>query len=221
MTAVGAKQKHAESVEAGMTEGKGDRVLIRLFGELRPYGISILATFLLLLASTPLTLLAPVPIKIVVDSVLGSKPLPGYLTVVVPGLAAFSQGSLVVFAISILLGITLLASFQSLLAAWATNKLGNRITVDMRARLFRTLQRLSIAYHDARGTADSSYSVQYDAPSVQWFTINDLLPIGTALLTLAGMVIVTAYIDRELAIIATIVTPLILLITVVYRRRLR
>src|SRR2546426_3617463 len=221
MTVVGAKPKHVESVEAGMTEEKGEGVLIRLLGELRPYRLSILATFLLQLSSTPLTLLAPVPIKIVVDSVLGSKPLPGYLTAVVPGLSTFSQGSLVVFAILMLLAVALLASLQSLLVAWATNKLGNRITVDMRARLFRSLQRLSIAYHDARGTADSNYSVQYDAPSVQSFAMNDSLPIASASLTLAGMITVTTYLDSQLAVIAVLVAPLLVLITVVYRRRIR
>ena len=221
MTAVSAEQKHAESVEAGMTEEKGERVFIRLLGELRPYRLSILTTFLLQLSSTPLTLLAPVPIKIVVDSVLGSKPLPGYLTAVVPGLSTFSQGSLVVFAILMLLAVALLASLQSLLVAWATNKLGNRITVDMRARLFRSLQRLSIAYHDARGTADSNYSVQYDAPSVQSFAMNDSLPIASASLTLAGMITVTTYLDSQLAVIAVLVAPLLVLITVVYRRRIR
>ncbi|OLE18268.1 MAG: xenobiotic-transporting ATPase, partial [Cyanobacteria bacterium 13_1_40CM_2_61_4] len=120
-----------------------------------------------------------------------------------------------------LLAVALLASLQSLLVAWATNKLGNRITVDMRARLFRSLQRLSIAYHDARGTADSNYSVQYDAPSVQSFAMNDSLPIASASLTLAGMITVTTYLDSQLAVIAVLVAPLLVLITVVYRRRIR
>ena len=41
--------------------------------------------FLLSLLSTPLALLAPLPLKIVVDSVIGSEPLPGFLLTLLPG----------------------------------------------------------------------------------------------------------------------------------------
>jgi hypothetical protein len=55
-----------------------DRALIgRLFRELRPWSLHIGAIFGMSLLATPLALLMPVPLKIVVDSVLGPHPLPG------------------------------------------------------------------------------------------------------------------------------------------------
>src|SRR5438445_6897001 len=218
------RQKKSEvgQIESGRAEAKRERgVLRRLLGELRPYTLSVIGVFFVLLSATPLTLLTPVPLKIIVDSVLGTQPLPSYLKAVFPWLSGLSASLLVVFAISMLLVLTLLTNFQLLLVVWSTTKLGNRMTLNMRARLFRAMQRLSIAYHDRRGTAYSSHRVQYDAPSVDRFTTGDLLPISGAVVTLAGMVVVTAYLDWELAVIAALVTPVLLSITMVYRRRMR
>src|SRR5438445_614727 len=182
------RQKKSEvgQIESGRAEAKRERgVLRRLLGELRPYTLSVVGVFFVLLSATPLTLLTPVPLKIIVDSVLGTQPLPSYLKAVFPWLSGLSASLLVVFAISMLLVLTLLTNFQLLLVVWSTTKLGNRMTLNMRARLFRAMQRLSIAYHDRRGTAYSSHRVQYDAPSVDRFTTGDLLPISAAVVTLA------------------------------------
>src|SRR5207249_6192795 len=49
---------------------------------------------------------------------------------------------------------------------WLTNRVGNRMTTDMRVRLFRQMQRLSTVYHDTKGTTDSTYRIQNDATDV-------------------------------------------------------
>jgi ATP-binding cassette subfamily B protein len=218
-----AKEPEPEVIRSVQTEPtrRPRRILRRMFGELRPYGKEVFGTSLILLASIPLTLLTPFPIKIIVDSVLGSQPLPGYLTAFIPGLVAQPVDVVVLLAIAMLLAIMVLTNLQNLLVVWSTTRLGNKITLNMRARLFRAMQRLSISYHDSRGTADSSYSVQYDAPSVQWFAINDLLPNFTAVFTLVGMVLVTYLLDPELALIASVIAPALFIITMVYRRRMR
>ena len=53
----------------------------RLLRQARPYWAHIAGILLLGLLSTPLALLTPLPLKIAVDSVLGSQPLPDFLTV--------------------------------------------------------------------------------------------------------------------------------------------
>lgn len=50
-----------------------------LFGEARVYRIDLMAIIILSLLATPLSLLTPVPLKIVVDSVIGDEPLAGYI----------------------------------------------------------------------------------------------------------------------------------------------
>jgi ATP-binding cassette subfamily B protein len=76
----------------------------RLATYARPYWPHILLVLILQLLSTPLTLLGPVPLKIAVDTVLGSRPLPGWLRGVIPGgLAASAAGLLSVAAAMLLL----------------------------------------------------------------------------------------------------------------------
>ena len=62
-----------------------DRALLRrVAGEVRPHWRGVAGIFLVDLAATPILLLMPVPLKIAVDSVIGSKPLPSPLPALTP-----------------------------------------------------------------------------------------------------------------------------------------
>src|SRR5437870_9554804 len=138
-------------------------IMGRLLSELRPYMLSILFVFAISLTAIPLALVSPLPIKIMVDNVLGTQPLPGYLRIITTNPSQVSAQALVVIAIGILVVGTVLINVQQLLNVWATNKVGNRITLETRARLFRQMQRLSILYHDTKGVTDPTYRVHHDA----------------------------------------------------------
>src|SRR2546425_6037572 len=56
----------------------------RIAGALRPYWLPLCGVMALNLLSTPLTLLTPVPLKLIVDSYLGTQPLPAWLTRLLP-----------------------------------------------------------------------------------------------------------------------------------------
>src|SRR6266699_3362952 len=62
-------------------------MLRRVLSDLRPYSRSIVIAWIISLSTIPITLITPLPIKLLVDSVIGSQPLPGYLTVL-PQLAS-------------------------------------------------------------------------------------------------------------------------------------
>ena len=49
------------------------------------------------------------------------------------------------------------------------------LVLDFRARLFSHVQRLSLSYHDTKGSSDSVYRIQYDAPSIQYTLVNAFL----------------------------------------------
>ncbi len=193
----------------------------RLLREIRPYGLSIISVFVVSLIVIPLTLITPLPIKIIVDNVLGTQPLPGYLRILAPSSSTGSKEPAILLAIGILLAGAVLGNAQNLLSIWSSNKVGNRITLDMRARVFRQMQRLSILYHDTKGVTDSTYRVQNDAPWLRQLAIDTLPPLITDILTLSGMILVMMLFDWELALIALIVAPFMFLFTMIYRQRLR
>ena len=169
--------------------------------------------------AVPMTLVFPLPIKLLVDSVLGSQPLPGYLTIFVGSQA--SKTLALWLAISILMAAAVLTYLQNLVNVWYSNKIGNRMTLDVRTRLFRQMQRLSIAYHDTMGAADSAYRTLNDAPMLRSFGIDSLIPLATSILTLGAMILVMVFLDWQLALIALLVSPVMFLLTFVFRPRIR
>src|SRR2546423_13110262 len=81
----------------------GDVVLFRrLFSQARPYWPHVVALFLLSLLSSPLSLLTPLPLKIAVDSVIGSHPLPHVIAPFVPDALARSPATLLAIAVGLL-----------------------------------------------------------------------------------------------------------------------
>ena len=166
-----------------------------------------------------MTLIFPLPIKLLVDSVLGSQPLPGYLTIFVG--SQVSKTLALWLAISILMATAVLTYLENLVNVWYSNKVGNRMTLDVRARLFRQMQRLSVAYHDTMGAADSAYRTLNDAPMLRSFGIDSLIPLTTSILTLGAMILVMVFLDWELALIALLVSPLMFILTFVFRPRIR
>src|SRR5213592_1164950 len=189
------------------------------FEDLRPYLWPLVVLLIVSLLAVPMNLIFPLPIKLLVDSVLGSQPLPWYLTIFVG-----SQVSKILalwLAISILMAAAVLTYLQNLVNVWYSNKVGNRMTLDVRARLFRQMQRLSVAYHDTMGAADSAYRTLNDAPMLRSFGIDSLNPLTTSILTLGAMIFVIVFLDWELALIALLVSPLMFLLTFVFRPRIR
>ena len=140
----------------------------RLLRQSRPYWAHIAGIFLLNLLSTPLVLLTPLPLKIAVDSVLGSQPLPRFLEVVLPVDVAHSDSAILVLTIGLVVAYQPAGTYYRRSAAGCLQTYtGEKLVLGFRSQLFRHVQRLSLSYHDTKGTADSTYRIQYDAPS-QW-----------------------------------------------------
>src|SRR2546427_8489453 len=92
-------------------------VVRRLLGEARPSWPLIGALFLLSLLSSPLALLMPLPLKIAVDSVIGSPSLPTVVPPVGPHDIAPSPELLPAFLVGLPLMGVLLTQLQGLAAS--------------------------------------------------------------------------------------------------------
>jgi ATP-binding cassette subfamily B protein len=200
---------------------KPKRVYRRLFAEARPFTLHIGGLLLLSVFSAVLTLLIPLPLKIAVDSVIGSHPLPDPLDSILPSAVSSSNTGVLSFAVVVLVLIMLLKQIQEFASLVLSTYAGQKLLLNFRARLFRHVQRLSLAYHDTQGVTDSTYRIQYDAQSLQTLVIASLVPFLTATFTVVGMLYVTARIDWRLGLIALAVTPPLLVTFYLYRRRLR
>ncbi len=205
-----------------MTRPRGDGSLIRrLIEEARPHLRWIVGLALTSLLSTPVALLGPVPLKIAVDSVIGSQALPGPVEALLPDSVTQSTGALLLLAAGLTVAVVLLGKLQSLASSLFATVARERMLLGFKSRLFRHAQRLSLAYHDSRGTSDSVYRIQYDASALQYIILDGLIPFATACATLAAMLYITFRLDWQLTLVALIVAPPLFAVTRAYRPRLR
>ena len=160
----------------------------RLAAYARPYWPQILLVLLLQLLATPLALLGPVPLKIAVDTVIGSRPLPGWLQAVLPASLTGSATMLLGLAAALLVLTAVLGSLLDMATGLLQTYTGEKLAQDFRSRLFRHVQRLSLSYHDMTGTSDSTYRIQYDAPAIQRIVVDGLIPLFGSAVTLVAMI---------------------------------
>ena len=203
------------------TKHSGTRLYFRLLREARSYWMAIAGLLLLQIVAAPLKLLMPVPLKLVVDNVLGSRPVPGVLRTMLPSAAVATTTGLLIFAVVLLVTVTALIYLQALALWVAQTYTAQKLVLSFRAKLFHHVQRLSLSYHDSRGSTDSTYRIQYDAEAIQKVALGGVIPFVTACVTILGFLVVMIVIDPVLALVATAVIPALLVFTRFFGRRLR
>jgi ATP-binding cassette subfamily B protein len=193
------------------------RLLRRVIDQARPCAWLAGATLLVDVLAAPLVLLVPLPLKIVVDSVIGDQPTPAPLA----ALLGDSRTALLIGSGVFLIVVAVLVQVQSLASSLLRTLIGERLTLHFRSRLFRHAQRLSFAYHDQVGTADTNYRIQRDAEALRSLVVEDALPVVAAACTLVSVLYVTFRIDVELALVALAVSPVQFFLSRAYRSKLR
>ncbi len=194
----------------------------RILQQASPYKYKIISYFFLSLLATPLALLAPIPLKIVVDNVIGNQPLPQWLDFLMPSAFQQSADSLLLFSIVFFLIIAVVTSLQSL---YCNNILQTKITqnliLDFRSKLLNHSQKLSIGFHDTKGVSHTSYRLYYDTFAIQQVIFSTIIPMISAVVTFISMFYIIMLLDSTLALVALVVSPLIVFITSRYRKPLR
>ena len=203
-------------------EDKDTSLFRRTLRQALPYRLKIFSFFLLSLLATPLALLTPIPLKIVVDNVVGDQPVPNWLDLVIPNAILESQNNLLVFSIVLFMVIAFLSSLQKLYGEnILRTKISQNILLDFRSRLLNHAQKLSIGFHDSNGMGHTSYRIQYDTLAIQNIIFNTLIPLITAVFTFCSMFYVMLLLDQSLALVALVIAPVIFLLTYFYRKPLR
>jgi ATP-binding cassette subfamily B protein len=193
----------------------------RLLSEVRPYWPQLAGTLLVSLLSIPLVLLSPLPLKIAVDSVVDTKPPPEFLTWILPRWFLSAENGLLIAVTGLFAIISLLHQLQLMCAALLRTYTGEKLVFGFRVKLFDQAQRLSVAYHDTKGSADSAFRIQWDAPHIRYLVLEGAIPLCTASVTLIGMIYVTFRINWSLALIALTISPVVLVVSQAYRVHLR
>jgi len=195
----------------GPTSVNRSSAILRSFAESRKCWPHLFAIAALNIVSLLLVLAYPLPMKIAVDCALGRQPLPHGLAAFLPHGAA--GASALAVAVGLLLAIALLAGLQGLATWLLQTYAGEKLVWDFRAKLLNHVQKLPLAFHDHYGASDSVYRIQHDAPCIQYVAIQGIIPLLVAVLTLAGMVLISVRIDPAIALVALAITPILFLLS--------
>ncbi|HYN87311.1 MAG TPA: ABC transporter ATP-binding protein, partial [Ardenticatenaceae bacterium] len=168
---------------------------------------------------TLLGLLAPWPLKILIDSVLGNVPLAQPLAGLLGSVAA-SRSQLLVFAVVAGLAVTLLENGLTVLNSYVQTKVEQRMILDFRGDMFQHAQSLPISFHERNRSGMLIYAVNYQADAAASLTMT-LQPLAQSVLTLIGMFWITFRIDRQLALLSLVVVPFLYYSVGYYIRRIQ
>ena len=190
----------------------GSREMFALIRELvRPYVKGLVIVLVAMLVETAMSLASPWPLKVVIDSVLGSHPLPEWLR----GLKDISVGdSKAGLALLAGIGVVLIAvvgAIATYINNYYTESVGQWVAHDLRIRIYDHLQRMSLSYFDKQQTGTMLSTITSDVATVQNFASSNTLDLLVDVLTIAGVLGLMFWLNWDFALIAVAVTPLLLM----------
>jgi ATP-binding cassette subfamily B protein len=186
---------------------------IKLLPYLRQHRWSIAWALLQVLLIAGFELLKPWPLQIVIDNVLSGKPFP------IDALSA-SPGILLLLASVGMVFVHFGAGALTLLHNYTAIRIGQNMVNDLRGTLYAHLQRLSLAFHSRQRVGDLLYRITADSFAVQTMIMNGALPILSALVLLAGMLVVLFPLDPALTMLALTVVPVLFILISLFNRRI-
>ena len=192
------------------------RLIPRLFPYLRPYRRLVVVSLSLSVVGIVIGLADPWPLAFMVDTVLGTRPIPAAVESVI---GHHDRVTLLVFAA--LAGLLLVAgrNVMSVFHEYVNTKVHQRLVLDFRSDLFEHAQRLSVSYHDSTPTGRLMSQLNF-LPDQAGDLLIGIPPLAQSLLTLVGMFVIAFTLDPVLALIALTVVPVIYYSVGVYNARI-
>src|SRR5688572_14863890 len=124
-------------------------VLLRILPYLRPYVLLAVWSAVVTLLAVGVGLLVPWPLKMVIDNVLASEPIPASVERWVSGM---SRPTMLAVAVGGGLILSLLANALAVATSYLKTRLEQAVILDFRSDLFHHAERLSVAFRDQIST---------------------------------------------------------------------
>ena len=176
---------------------------------------------LAVLGETVTDLLDPWPLKIIVDNLLQSKPLPSWLDGIVTAVGHHDKYAVLNFAVAAVAVIAIVGAVSSYAESYLTTSVGQWVMHDLRRTLYQHIHHLSLAEHDEKRTGDLISRVTSDIQSVQDFITSALLGMLVNILTIVGMVAVMLYYNWRFALIALSIVPALFVVVFIFTKRIK
>ncbi|MFQ5926027.1 MAG: ABC transporter ATP-binding protein, partial [Terriglobia bacterium] len=215
---------HEEEVLGKAYDG---RLMKRLLGYLRPYRRTVALAVVLIILYSAFQVAVPLFFKVAVDRYFaGTTPvdtlLAGKFLTLTRYLPSPDQplAGLNVLAL-LLLGVLAAAFLVQYGQVFIMQMTGQKVMYDLRMQTFAHLQRLPIAFYDRNPVGRLVTRVTTDVDVLNEMFTSGVVAIFGDFFTLLGIVTVMLYINWKLALLTFAVLPLIFLVTILFRKRVR
>src|SRR3954451_12790874 len=180
------------------------RLMRRLLAYLRPYWRAVAFAFVAILVGAAAALAQPYLMKVAIDRYIAARQLEGL------------DQLAVVYVV-----ILLVAFAAEYLQTWTMQLTGQRIMFDMRMAIYGHLQKLDLRYYDHNPVGRLMTRVTSDVDVLNDLFTSGVVTIFGDIFTLVGIMIVMAWMNWRLALVAFAVLPIIFFITQWFRRNVR
>lgn len=193
------------------------KVLRRLLGMTRPYWGKLAMVSALMIFSTIISLSVPYLNKPLWNNLSG-KPVRMPFVLPIGGLPRQGRILVTIVLMYVCIWITswAVAICQGRLSAW----LFSRLTLDLRVRLYQTLQRLSLSYFDKRQIGSIMARVTQDTSALNSFMTQSLNYYVMGTLLLVGACFFMFSLSWKLAIWVLAPSPIVALLSIMFFKRL-
>lgn len=195
-----------------------------------PFWPQTLFGLFLSLCGIGLNLLKPWPFKIIVDYVIPNFRKRDTYVIAHPQLFIGSLrldlpvtdiGGIIALLCLALVVIQLLWGLLNSATTYLFIKTGLQALLKLRTELYAYLQSLSLKYHDARRSSDSSFRVAYDSQSVQTIYNKGFTNVFGSTITLIGTFVIMVQLDWQLTLLSLAIVPLVVATIYFFSRRIR
>ena len=182
--------------------------LKELWPFVRPYKRGFFACLLILFLSFGLELLGPWLMKLAIDGPM--RDTTGEQGERLSMLWWYGGGF-----VAVTLGGALLGYVYGLLAAWN----GQRVIRDVRRRLFRHVMSTSLSFHEQNTAGKLTTRVTSDVENLNELISTGVLQSVFDLLKIFGVLAVLFFLDFELALFTVAATPVVVILSVIFRKK--
>lgn len=180
------------------------QVTRRLMVFIQPYRGQLLLSLVLMLTGSAVAVAGPYLIKIALDSGLKEGSLPALRQAVLLYLLAAGVQWMVIFV-----RVNIMA------------RTSQSIIYNLRASLFEHLQKLSLSFYSHYSVGRIITRVITDVAVLRHFISWDILAIARDIFTLMGILVAMLAMNLRLSLLTFIVLPLMLVVTIIFRKRSR
>jgi ATP-binding cassette subfamily B protein len=181
----------------------------------------LLAILVCMAAQVVLAILKPWPMALLIDYVLRTQAMPGWLATTVHTLPGSDRPiGLAAWCVAATIVVFLLEWLCALGTNYANVTLAQRITYAVAGDLFRRLQQLSLMFHTRRSTGDSLRRVTADGGAIAVIIRDGLFPVLASAATLLAMLAIMLRLNLNMTLVAVLVAPCMVLAFRLYAREM-